>query len=107
MILYSLAYRKMKLASKYFLYHQIYFNKLTKHIHRWSHFVHRTVHIVCIKVEDEESSEEEMTDTSSKEDEFEDDGSSDEDSDDENTADKLESVPFTGEIIWFRMQSNV
>ena len=42
-----------------------------------------------------------MTDTSSEEDEFEDDGSSDEDSDGKDAADKSESVPFTGEIIWF------
>ena len=48
-----------------------------------------------------------MTDTSSKEDEFEDDGSSDEDSDGEDAADKSESVPLTGEIIWFRMQTNM
>ena len=48
-----------------------------------------------------------MTDTSSKEDEFEDDGRSDEDSDGEDTTDKLESVPLTGEIIWFQMQTNM
>jgi len=107
MILYSLACRKRKLRSKYFLYHQIYFYKLTKHIHRWSHFVHRTVHRLRIKDEDEESREKEMTDTSSKEDEFEDDVSSDEDSDGEDTTDKLESIPLTGEIIWFRTQTNV
>ena len=48
-----------------------------------------------------------MVDTSSEEDEFKDDGSSDEDSDGEDTAEKLESVSLTGEIIWFRMQTNV
>ena len=48
-----------------------------------------------------------MTDTSSKEDDFEDDVSSDEDSGGEDTTDKLEYVPLTGEIIWFRMQTNV
>ena len=48
-----------------------------------------------------------MTDTSSEENEFEHDGSSDEDSDGEDAADKSESVPLTGEIIWFQMQTNV